>query len=133
MGKSSIPVYAGAGEGLTRPAVHAPAIHGESGLDGTSLLPPPAVPHVGEPAVDAMAAALLATAPRTAWLIATGALTNIAHAIIKYPQLGQHIKGLSIMGGAMGGGFTNAVLGKVDDRERIGNWRQAYSHIRKSF
>lgn len=26
------------------------------------------------------------------------------------------------MGGAIGGGFTNAPMGKVDDRERIGNW-----------
>lgn len=26
------------------------------------------------------------------------------------------------MGGAIGGGFTNAKMGKVDDRERIGNW-----------
>jgi uridine nucleosidase len=26
------------------------------------------------------------------------------------------------MGGAVGNGFTNAVLGRVDDKERIGNW-----------
>lgn len=122
MGKSAIQVYAGAGQGLNRPAVHAPAIHGKSGLDGTSLLPAPAAAHIDEPAVDAMAAALLSTAPGTAWLVATGALTNIAHLFHDYPHLASHIKGLSIMGGAIGDGFTDAPMGKVDDRERIGNW-----------
>ncbi|KAI9745244.1 MAG: Uridine nucleosidase 1 [Claussenomyces sp. TS43310] len=123
IGKPNVPVYVGAADGLVRPAVHAPAIHGESGLDGTALLPPPAMPAIRDvPAIDAMADALLATAPRTSWLVATGTLTNIAALFIKYPQLEQHIKGLSIMGGAVGGGFTNAPLGHVGNEERYGNW-----------
>ncbi|PMD31284.1 nucleoside hydrolase, partial [Hyaloscypha variabilis F] len=124
IGQPQIPVYPGASSGLVRPAVHADAIHGESGLDGTSLLPIPAVPHLEEPAVDAMAAALLSTPKDTAWLIATGALTNIAHLFTNYPDLASHIKGLSIMGGAIGNGFTSAPLGTVDAKERIGNWSQ---------
>jgi uridine nucleosidase len=122
IGASHIPVYAGASSGLTRPAVHADSIHGTSGLDGTSLLPTPAVPHIDEPAVDAMATALLKTPKGSTWLIATGALTNIAHIFQQYPDVAEHIKGLSIMGGAIGNNFTNAPMGKVDDRERIGNW-----------
>jgi len=122
IGRPSIPVYPGAASGLVRPAVHAGDIHGESGLDGTSLLPPPAEPAKSEPAIDAMASALLKAPKGSPWLIATGALTNIAQLFDKYPEVAEHIKGLSIMGGAIGDSFTDAVLGKVDDKARIGNW-----------
>ena len=105
-----------------RPAIAAPTIHGKSGLDGTDLLPKPAVKERDEEAVDAMAKALLGTEKDTAWLIATGGLTNIAQVFEKYPELVGHLKGLSIMGGAIGDGFTNAQLGHVDGVSRIGNW-----------
>lgn len=122
MSASHIPVYRGSGAGLVRPAVHAPAIHGESGLEGTELLPTPAKGPVDEPAIDAMAKALFATPPGSSWVVATGALTNIAQCFQKYGGLAEHVKGVSIMGGAVGDGFTNAVLGRVDHKERIGNW-----------
>ncbi|KAF7875298.1 hypothetical protein EAF04_002470 [Stromatinia cepivora] len=122
MSATHIPVYRGSGVGLVRPAVHAPAIHGESGLEGTNLLPIPAKGPIDEPAIDAMAKALLATPPGSAWVVATGALTNIALCFQRYEGLASHIKGLSIMGGAVGNDFTNAVLGRVDHKERIGNW-----------
>jgi uridine nucleosidase len=122
IGRPSISVYPGSANGLTRPAVHAPAIHGASGLDGTSLLPTPTTTHSTEPFIEAMSSALLSTAKGTAWLVATGALTNIALLFQKHPEVAGHIKGLSLMGGAIGGGFTNAPMGKVGDRERIGNW-----------
>ncbi len=106
--------------------MHAPTdIHGESGLDGTSLLPPPSVPpNTSIPAIDAAAQALLAEAPKTAWVVATGAFTNAAALFLKYPELVSHIKGLSLMGGAVGGGFTNATMGHVEGVPRIGNWTQ---------
>jgi uridine nucleosidase len=92
-------------------------------LDGTSLLPRPLIPAIRTiPAIDAIAAAILATERDTAWLIATGALTNIAQLFSKYPELVYHIKGFSIMGGAIGDSFTAAPLGKVHARERFGNW-----------
>ncbi|TVY82989.1 Uridine nucleosidase, partial [Lachnellula suecica] len=124
LGTPQIPVYPGASASLTRPAVHAPAIHGESGLDGTDLLPKPASKHVDEPAVAAMAKALLSTPPGSAWLVATGALTNIALLFSSHPEVAAHIKGLSIMGGAIGDGFTAAPMGKVsgESAARIGNW-----------
>jgi uridine nucleosidase len=82
-----------------------------------------------EPYIDAMAKAILATEEESAWLVATGALTNIAQLFEKYPRIAKHIKGLSIMGGAIGGGFTKAPMGKVDDRERIGNWSAVCIHL----
>jgi uridine nucleosidase len=67
--------------------------------------------------------ALISTAPNTAWLVSTGTLTNIGLLFQKYPDLAGHLKGLSIMGGAVGGGFTDAPMGKVKgEGERFGNW-----------
>ncbi|KAK3341436.1 Inosine/uridine-preferring nucleoside hydrolase domain-containing protein [Lasiosphaeria hispida] len=121
-----IPVYVGASHALYRPAMHAPTdIHGESGLDGTELLPKPLVPAITTmSAIDAAAAALKAEAPGTAWVVATGAFTNAAALFLAHPDLVGHVRGLSLMGGAIGGGFTRAVMGNVDGVPRIGNWTQ---------
>jgi uridine nucleosidase len=121
-----VPVYAGASQALIRPPMHAPTdIHGESGLDGTTLLPRPLkTARTDVPAINAIAAALTAEPPGTAWLVATGALTNVALLFRQHPELVAHIAGLSIMGGALGGGFSEAIMGKVDEVERVGNWTQ---------
>lgn len=56
------------------------------------------------------------------WLVATGALTNVALLFATYPELVTHIKGLSIMGGAIGSGFTDAPMGHVrGEGVRFGN------------
>ncbi|KAI0600816.1 Inosine/uridine-preferring nucleoside hydrolase domain-containing protein [Biscogniauxia sp. FL1348] len=116
-------VYPGASRALQRAPIHATAIHGESGLDGTELLPKPqSTADASTRAVDAMAAALKATEPGTAWVVATGAVTNVGTLFIEHPDLAAHVRGVSIMGGSIGGGFTSAVMGKVDDVERIGNY-----------
>lgn len=127
MGKDKdITIYPGAHKSLARPAVHLAAdIHGESGLDGTDLLPPGGAKiDRTTPATRAMADALLAQPPGTAWLVATGSLTNAAALFQEFPQLVSHVAGLSVMGGAVGGGFTGAPLGTVDGVARIGNWSQ---------
>ncbi|KAJ6785552.1 hypothetical protein PWT90_06964 [Aphanocladium album] len=116
-----IPLHVGLAKALERPAIHAPDIHGESGLDGTDLLPVPDVAPSAVPAVDAMAAALRAQPPNTAWLVATGSLTNVGALFRAHPDLAAHIKGLSIMGGSFGDNFSDAPLGVVDGRARIGN------------
>lgn len=54
--------------------------------------------------------------------MATGALTNIALLFATFPEAAEHIAGLSIMGGAIGDGFTDAPLGHVKgEGQRIGN------------
>ncbi|KAI1482705.1 Inosine/uridine-preferring nucleoside hydrolase [Daldinia eschscholtzii] len=130
---AEIPVYAGAAQALRRPPIHATAIHGESGLDGTDLLPqPPPVLEEEEEAekvpaisaVEAMASALKSAAPGTAWIAATGALTNVARLFDKYPELRARVRGVSVMGGSVGGGFTPAVMGVVDGVPRVGNYTQ---------
>lgn len=87
-----------------RPAVHAPDIHGQSGIDGTDLLPAvnlPAAAHSTN-AIVKMRDALMATPPQTAALVATGTLTNVALLFATFPEVAAHIKTLSIMGGAFG-------------------------------
>lgn len=133
--EDSLRVYAGAAKALQRDAVHATAIHGESGLDGTDLLPAPALAHSAldpeTPAVEAMAAALRACAEpgkgeegERPWVVATGALTNVAALFAAHPDLRATVAGVSIMGGSVGGTFTPAVMGRVDDVDRIGNYSQ---------
>jgi len=92
--------------------IHASDIHGESGLDGTTLLPAPAVAVRNDvSAVEATYRALISTQPGTAWLVATGAMTNAALLFSTYPDLAEHLAGVAIMGGAVGGNFTGADLG----------------------
>ncbi|PHH68899.1 hypothetical protein CDD82_198 [Ophiocordyceps australis] len=62
-----------------------------------------------------MAAALRGCAPGTAHLIATGALTNVAALMSAEPGLAAHLGGLCLMGGALGGGFTDAPLAGTND------------------
>lgn len=125
IGREDVSVYAGAARPLLKQPCHAPDIHGESGLDGTTCLPCPSVEaRTDKNAVDAIYDALVAERPGTAWLVATGALTNIAVLFEKYPSLIDHICGLSIMGGAVGGGFADAALGSVLDKNRFGNHTQ---------
>ncbi|KAI1828476.1 Inosine/uridine-preferring nucleoside hydrolase [Xylaria intraflava] len=124
--QDTIRVYPGAARPLHRDPIHAVAIHGESGLDGTDLLPAPALSALDTSvsAVDAMASALRACEPGTAWVVATGGMTNIAELFAAHPDLKSHIAGLSAMGGSIGGGFTPAPLGRVGNVERIGNYTQ---------
>jgi uridine nucleosidase len=126
IGRPEVPVFAGAAKSLSREAIHAPDIHGRSGLDGTDLLPVPVSEAVAGDAVDGMAKALLSTPANSAWLIATGAFTNIAQLLMKYPHVATHLRGLSIMGGAIGGNFTSAPMGKISGASstRIGNWSE---------
>ncbi|CAI6333106.1 unnamed protein product [Periconia digitata] len=124
LGKRDIKVYSGASKPIKRDAVHAVDIHGESGLDGVTLLPEPVVPAAEDmDYLEATYKALIATPPKTAWLVSTGTLTNIGLLFMKYTDLAEHLKGLSIMGGAIGGKFTDAPMGKVKgEGERFGNW-----------
>ena len=62
---------------------------------------------------------LLAEPKGAPWLVATGTLTNVALLFATFPEVVGHIRGLSVMGGAIGNGFTDAPMGNVI---REGNW-----------
>ncbi|OJD15280.1 hypothetical protein AJ78_04465 [Emergomyces pasteurianus Ep9510] len=123
IGRPDIPVYPGAAKAFCRAAVHAPDIHGVSGLDGTELLPMSSRPPMkNSNAIVAMRDALLSQHKNTAWLVATGALTNVALLFATFPEVAEHVRGVSIMGGAIGGGFSDAPICKrVGDEAWVGN------------
>ena len=129
IGKPAIPVFPGATNPFGRTIHTAADIHGESGLDGTDLLPQPtrkALNHCN--AIREMRDTLMSCPPNTAWLVATGSMTNAALMFATFPEVASHIKGLSIMGGAIGNGFTPVTMGTPFTDEagelhpRIGNW-----------
>lgn len=97
-----VDVYPGASRPLKREAHHAPDIHGESGLDGTDLLPKTPSKHAKEAgsAVAAMKRAVDAHAGQIA-IVATGTLTNVAQLVQQHPDVVPRIRFLSIMGGGV--------------------------------
>lgn len=96
---------------------------GRSGLDGTELLPVASrAPVLDINAIVAMRDALLSQPAGTAWLVTTGTLTNIALLFATFPEVADHIKGLSIMGGAIGDGFTDVPISRLPgDESLVGN------------
>ncbi|RHZ58105.1 hypothetical protein CDV55_102889 [Aspergillus turcosus] len=137
IGRPDVPVYAGSRKPFCRPAVHAPDIHGDSGLDGTDLLPKATRgPVTDANPIVAMRDALMAQPKGTAWVIATGALTNVGLLFATFPEVAAHIHGLSIMGGAIGGGFTDAPMSRLPgEHARIGNvtpWAEFNIYVRIS-
>ncbi|KAJ9608417.1 Uridine nucleosidase 1 [Cladophialophora chaetospira] len=113
IGKPQIHVCPGSSKPFCRPGKTAPDIHGASGLAGTNLLPEPArsaLTHCN--AILEMKEALFSQPGGTAWLVATGPLTNIALLFATFPSLADHIAGLAIMGGAIGSDFTHVSIVK---------------------
>lgn len=66
--------------------------------------------------------ALLAQPKGTPWVVATGTMTNVALLFATFPEVVDHIQGLSLMGGAIGEGFTDAPMSRIPgEKSRIGN------------
>lgn len=97
VGRSEVPVHAGASAPLTCQPKYAPEIHGESGLAGPQL---PAVS--ARPASDDAVRYLIDTARAQddLWLVAIGPLTNVALALRQAPDIAYKLAGISIMGGS---------------------------------
>jgi uridine nucleosidase len=96
IGRKDVPVYAGAERPTTREPCFAPDIHGASGLDGTMCLPAPEVEERRDlTAVEAMRRSLMSEEKGRPWVVATGALTNVAVCFALFPEVVEHIAGLS--------------------------------------
>jgi hypothetical protein len=81
------------------------------------VLPSPiALPHKHDASTIGAIYSALSTYPGRSWLVSTGTLTNVALLFSVYPDLVDQIAGLSIMGGVVGGFFTNAPLGRNHER-----------------
>jgi purine nucleosidase len=100
LGVASMPVAMGADHPLNHPLKHALSYHGPDGL-GNCGLPPPCLPLHPDKAWDFLASSVL-DAPDEITLIATGPLTNVAHAFGVHPDLPRCLARLVLMGGAYG-------------------------------
>ncbi|KAI9888837.1 MAG: Uridine nucleosidase 1 [Vezdaea aestivalis] len=113
--RPEVPIFPGVNRPFVREAIHAPDIHGESGLDTSIPLPPPSplTPSPPTPPFHHLPTYLLSLPPTHPGLsiIATGALTNVALLLSAFPHLHSKIASLTIMGGCIGSGFTTADLG----------------------
>jgi inosine-uridine nucleoside N-ribohydrolase len=96
----SIPVAVGAANPLDRPLADALSYHGPDGL-GNCGLPPPKLPLYPAKAWDFLARSVL-DAPGEITVVATGPLTNVAHAFRRNPKLPGLLARLVLMGGAYG-------------------------------
>ena len=94
----SIPVAMGASHPLDRPLEDALSYHGPDGL-GNCGLPSPLAPLYHAKAWDFLAR-LVWDAPGEVTLVATGPLTNVAHAFKLHPELPGLLARLVLMGGA---------------------------------
>ncbi|HEY7560611.1 MAG TPA: nucleoside hydrolase [Gaiellaceae bacterium] len=104
VGRSDVPVAAGADRPLSRELTDAAHVHGESGLDGPALPPPQGAP-VDEHAVDFLARSALGS-ERPVTLVPVGPLTNIALLLARHPEVVEAVERIVLMGGAVAEGNT---------------------------
>jgi pyrimidine-specific ribonucleoside hydrolase len=106
LGRTDIPVAAGAAGPLMRPLHVADEVHGASGLEGADL-PEPGFFARPEGAIELLRGILTAaTEPVT--IAAVGPLTNIAFLVRTHPELVDRIASIRVMGGAITEGNTTA-------------------------
>lgn len=107
--RRDVKVYAGADRPLKRQLVTAEHVHGKTGLDGP-VVEEPTMPLQPQHAVDFIIETLLAEEPGTVTLCTLGALTNIALALNKAPEIAPRVRELVMMGGGFfeGGNITPA-------------------------
>jgi inosine-uridine nucleoside N-ribohydrolase len=102
VGRSDIPVHAGAAGPLVREQHVAADVHGESGLDGPDL-PQPTTTAKAQHAVDFLAEQIRARDGKLT-LIPTGPLTNVALLLALHPDA--RPERIVLMGGSIGEGNT---------------------------
>ncbi|MBP1858066.1 nucleoside hydrolase [Rhizobium herbae] len=107
--RRDVKVFAGADRPLVRQLVTAEHVHGKTGLDGP-VVEEPTMPLQAQHAVDFIIETLLSHEPGTVTLCTLGALTNIALALNKAPEIAPRIRELVMMGGGFfeGGNITPA-------------------------
>jgi pyrimidine-specific ribonucleoside hydrolase len=102
VGRTDVPVAAGAARPLRREAFVAEYVHGESGLDGPAL-PAPTTKPVERHAVDFLAD-VVRDSPEPVTLVPTGPLTNVALFLARHPEAATRVERVVLMGGAIGEG-----------------------------
>lgn len=107
--RTELPVYNGATRPLFRTPVTAEHVHGQTGLDGPTL-PDPTMEVQETSAIDFIIDTLRAEPANTITICTLGAMTNLALAIQKAPDITVRIQEVVAMGGGFseGGNITPA-------------------------
>ena len=104
LGRTDVPVAAGADRPLLREPWAPVSVHGVSGLDGADL-PEPTVEAVEESAVE-LAVRIVRSADEPIRIVATGPLTNVGLMLRAAPSIVPQIAGIWLMGGSIAEGNT---------------------------
>jgi inosine/uridine nucleosidase len=94
-----VPIAAGCDRPLVREQIVGESIHGETGLDGTTL-PEPTVALDPRHGVDVIIQTVMDAEPGEITLVPTGPLTNIAVAMRREPRIVARVREVVLMGGA---------------------------------
>lgn len=102
---TKVPVARGAAGPLnpSRAASHAEEVHGVTGLGGWDFNQADSTLLANQGAVEAMREAIL-TSPSPTTILALGPLTNVASLLAQHPELASRLRGIVLMGGAIGRG-----------------------------
>jgi len=105
--RTDISVFAGASQPMVNRLVTAEHVHGKTGLNGPELWDP-TMPLRKEHAVDFIVKTLRTHRDGAVTLCVLGPLTNVALALIKAPDIAEHIREIVLMGGGSfeGGNIT---------------------------
>jgi inosine-uridine nucleoside N-ribohydrolase len=106
LGRTDVPVAAGADRPLLREPWAPVSVHGVSGLDGADL-PEPTVEAVPASAVE-LVAGIVRESDEPIRIVATGPLTNIGLLLRAAPSIVPRIAGIWLMGGSVTEGNTTA-------------------------
>ncbi|OMH84857.1 hypothetical protein AX774_g1590 [Zancudomyces culisetae] len=100
-----VKVYAGAEKPLLKHKENATHIHGETGLDGSDLLPDEdySLMQSGVNGIKAMAEGIM-NSPEPVIVAAIGPMTNVALLLSTFPEVKSNIREVLIMGGGIGFG-----------------------------
>ena len=97
--RQDVRVFAGCDRPMKRPLVTAEHVHGATGLDGPALFEPE-TPLQPEHAIDFIIETLRSEEPGSVTLCPLSALTNIATALTRAPDIAPRIREIVMMGGA---------------------------------
>lgn len=98
-GIQNVPVFAGTTEPLVKSLTVAEETHGDGGL-GYAVLPAPKVKPTSIPAYEFIASTVNDN-PGKITLLCVGPMTNLALALLKYPEIAPKIKRIISMGGSI--------------------------------
>jgi purine nucleosidase len=126
VGMAGVLFARGAERPLVREHRSAADIHGESGLDGP-VLEPGRLPLDPRPAAELIVDLVTAAGPGELTLVATAPLTNLALALRREPGIAGRVRGVAIMGGAIGAGNVTPGWPPGSTRSGSGTWRRTRS------